>query len=293
MADYSIWVLEYAFIPEMPLSALVHGEHNKGTCKLPYAYTLLKSDKHAILVDCGHDNAAYGKILADRSGVVNWAPPHEVLSEVGVTPEDITDVLITHAHFDHMGGLALFPNARFHIQERELSRWIWAMSLDRRFRWLMKTADPADIIRCVELARDGRLVSIDGDREDVLPGIDLRLASDTHTAGSQYVVIRNDGRRASDDSWVITGDLVYRMENLHGGEPEDPFYRPVGMGVGSQTNMVLALHDIVQAAGGDIGRVIPPHEARLPDRFPSRLSDKGLQVVEIALADGAASCVRT
>jgi N-acyl homoserine lactone hydrolase len=291
MANYSIWVLEYAYIPEMPLSALVHGEHNKGTCKLPYGYTLLKSDQHTILIDCGHDNAAYGKVLADNSGVVNWQPPHVVMAEIGVKPEEITDVIITHAHFDHMGGLALFPNAKFYIQERELSRWIWAMSLDRRFRWLMKAADPGDIIRCVELARDGRLVSISGDMEDVFPGIDLRLASDTHTAGSQYVVIRNDGRRESEDSWVITGDLVYRTENLHGGTPEDPFYRPVGMGVGSQTNMVLALHDIVQAAGGDLNRVIPPHEARLPERFPSRLTDKGLQVIEIALADGAESFV--
>ncbi|ODT14310.1 MAG: Zn-dependent hydrolase [Kaistia sp. SCN 65-12] len=292
MSIYSIWVLEYAFIPEMPLSALVYGEHNKGTCKLPYAYTLLKSDEHTILIDCGHDDAAYGKFLADRSGVVNFAAPREVLAEVGMTPEDIDHVIITHAHFDHMGGLALFPNATFHIQETELSRWIWAMSLDRRFRWLMRTTDPGDILRCVELARDGRLVSVNGDREDVFPGIDLRIAADTHTPGSQFVVIRNDGRRESEDSFVITGDLVYRMENLHGGEPDDPFYRPVGMGIGSQTNMVLALDAIVRAAGGDPARVVPPHEARLPEIFPSRITERGLNVIEVALADGAMSQVR-
>jgi N-acyl homoserine lactone hydrolase len=292
MATYSIWVLEYAYIPEMPLSALVHGEHNKGTCKLPYGYTLLKSSDRTILIDCGHDNAAYGKILADNSGVVNWQPPHVVMAEIGVKPEDITDVIITHAHFDHMGGLALFPNAKFYIQERELSRWIWAMSLDRRFRWLMKAADPGDIIRCVELARDGRLVSVNGDMEDVFPGIDLRLASDTHTAGSQYVVIRNDGRATARTVGSSPATSSTGRKTLHGGTPDDPFYRPVGMGVGSQTNMVLALHDIVEAAGGDLNRVIPPHEARLPERFPSRLTVKGLQVIEIALADGTASYVR-
>ena len=81
------------------------------------------------------------------------------------------------------------------------------------------------------------------------------------------------------------------MENLHGGEPDDPFYRPVGMGIGSQTNMVFALDAIVQAAGGDHDRVIPPHEARLPEMFPSRKTDRGLQVIEVALADGAESFV--
>jgi N-acyl homoserine lactone hydrolase len=293
MSRYSIWVLEYAFVREFPIGGLVYGEHNKGTCKLPYGYTLIKSDEHTILVDCGHDNAAYGKKLADDCGVENWASPRDVLAEVGVTPEDISHVIVTHAHFDHMGGAALFPNAKFYIQERELSRWVWSMSLDPRFRFLMTAADPADIIRCVELARDGRLVSVNGDMEDIFPGIDLRLASDSHTPGSQYVVVRNDGRTESEDSFVITGDLVYRMENLHGGQPEDPFYKPVGLAVGSQTNLVMAVHDIVQAAGGDFGRVIAPHEERLPEMFPSRVSKLGLQVIEITLADGAASAVQS
>ena len=51
-----------------------------------------------------------------------------------------------------------FPNATFYIQERELSQWVWTMSLDRRFRWLMLGIDPADIMRTVDLARQGRLV---------------------------------------------------------------------------------------------------------------------------------------
>jgi Metal-dependent hydrolases of the beta-lactamase superfamily I len=41
----------------------------------------------------------------------------------------VTHVFITHAHFDHMGGTDDFPNATFYVQERELSKWVWAMSL--------------------------------------------------------------------------------------------------------------------------------------------------------------------
>lgn len=91
---------------------------------------------------------------------------------------------------------------------------------------------------------------------------------------------------------MLTGDLIYRLENLHGGQPDDPFYLPVGLASGSQTNLVLTAHEIVKAAGGDMRRVIPPHEERLPTLFPSRTSKQGLQITEIALADGEVSKVR-
>jgi N-acyl homoserine lactone hydrolase len=291
MANYSVWVLEYSFVKEFPLSGLVYGAHNQGACKLPYAYVLIKGKDTTILVDCGHNNAAYGKVLSERYGVENWRAPSVVLGECGVSPEQVEHIIITHAHFDHMGGMALFPNAKFYIQERELTKWVWSLSLDKRFRWLMTAADPADIIRAVELARDGRLCCVRGDLDDLLPGIDVRLAEDSHTPGSQYVVLRNDGRRESEDVWVLTGDLVYRMENLHGGDLTNPFYVPVGLATGSQFNLIMATDRMSKVVGGDLKRIVPPHEERLPTSFPSRVSAEGLQIIEIALADGEVSRV--
>ena len=125
------------------------------------------------MVDVGYNHKAYGEVLANTYGVRNWHPPREVLAECGLTPEDVSSIFITHAHFDHMGNIEDFPNATFYIQERELSKWVWAMSLERRFRWLMLGIDPGDILRAVDLARQGRLVCVNGDRENVLPGIDL------------------------------------------------------------------------------------------------------------------------
>jgi N-acyl homoserine lactone hydrolase len=70
-------------------------------------------------------------------------------------------------------------------------------------------ADPADIVKVTRLAREGRTIVVDGDQENVLPGIDLRLAADTHTYGSMYVTVRNDGARDSQDAWILAGDLIY------------------------------------------------------------------------------------
>ena len=291
MSHYSIHVLEYAFVKEFPLSGLVYGAHNQGTCKLPYGYVLIRGGGRNILVDCGHDYTAYGKTLSERFGVENWRSPADVLAEIGITPEDITDVIITHAHFDHMGGIRFFPNATFYIQERELSQWIQIMSLPRKFRWLMGATDPADILRCVSLAEQGRLVSLSGDHEDLFPEIDIMLAEESHTPGSQYVVVRNDGERNSTDSYVLAGDLVYRDENLTGGDDNDPYYLPIGLAIGSQTNLLMAMDRMMKTVGGEQKRVVAAHEERLPTYFPSRVTKAGLTIIEIALATGENSAI--
>jgi len=131
-------------------------------------------------------------------------------------------VLLSHAHFDHMGNINAFPNATFYIQERELSKWVWTMSLERRFRWLMLGIDPADIMRLVDLARQGRLVAVDGDRENVVPGIDLHAAFDSHTWGSQYVTVRNDLSPGSAESRTPPGMSVPRARGVSRPAPALP-----------------------------------------------------------------------
>lgn len=291
MTMYSIWVLEYACVERHPLSATLYGEHNAGTVRLPFSYVLLKGDGVLAMVDVGHNNVDYKKAFAEQIGVSNWHSPEDVLKECGVTPGDVTHVFITHAHFDHMGGIDLFPNARFYIQKRELSSWVTTMALGRRFRTLMGGIDPSDIMRLVGLANQGRLVAVDGVLENVLPQVDLHPAYDTHTPGSQYVVVRNSGGDRTEDVWVLAGDLVYKHENLHGGDESDPFYVPVGLATGSQTNLVMTSDEMLRRVGGEVTRVVPVHEDRLKDFFPSRRSDKGLQVVELALRDRDTSAV--
>lgn len=291
MSHYSIWVLEYAWVLQQPTSLFIYGAHNQGTRKMPYGYVLIKGEDDVMLVDVGFDNTAYGATLAQTFNVANWHPPDVVLAECGVTPADITKVFITHAHFDHMGNTDAFPRATFYIQERELSKWVWAMTLDRRFRWLMGGVDPADLLRLVDLATQGRLVAVDGNRQDVVPGIDLHAAYDTHTWGSMYVRVRNDLAPVSQDAWILAGDLIYVLENLRGYDPADPQYLPVGFGSGNNFNLLMATDEMIRHAGGDCHRVIGVHEERLKDMYPSRITATGLRVTELALAPGESSRV--
>lgn len=292
MNHYSLWVMEYAYVVNQPTSLFVYGAHNQGHRKMPYGYIVIKGPEGVATIDVGYNHKAYGEVLANSYGVENWQPARTVLSEVGIAPEDVSRVFITHAHFDHMGALDQYPNATFYIQERELTKWVWAMSLERRFRWLMLGIDPADIMTAVDLARQGRLVCVDGDRENVLPGIDLRAAFDTHTWGCQYVTVRNDLSANSQNAWVFSGDLVYAHENLRGTDPNDPQYVPVGLATGSQFSLIMTAEEMTKRVGGDYTHVIPVHEERLKDLFPSRITKAGLRITELALADGEKSRVR-
>ena len=284
MSDYSIWVLEYSYVPAVPKDLVLQGAFNAGSCKLPYCYVLIKGRGHVAMVDVGYNNKDYGAAMANMFGVQGWQPPATVLAECGVAPADVSHVFVTHAHFDHLGGSEDFPNASFYLQERELSKWIWAMSLDRRFRWFMGATDPGDILRSIDLARQGRLVAVEGARADVLPGIDLHPAFDTHPWGSMYVNIRNDGKAESADCWIFAGDLIYSYANLRGTDPADPQFLPIGLAVGSQTNLIFSAEEMVRRVGGEVKRVIPIHDENLRDIFPSRLTEKGLLIHEIALA---------
>ena len=77
MSDYSIWVLEYSYVPAVPKGLVLQGAFNAGTCKLPYCYVLIKGKGQVAMVDVGYNNKDYGAVMANSFGVQGWQPPHD------------------------------------------------------------------------------------------------------------------------------------------------------------------------------------------------------------------------
>lgn len=172
------------------------------------------------------------------------------------------------------------------------------MALPDRLSWTRTGLDPSDILRAVELARQGRLICVDGEMEDVAPGIDLRVAFDSHTFGCMWVHVRNDLAAIAHNSWVLAGDLVYVYDNMV-ANPQiinsdisgTLDYRPVGLAQNSNTNLVLATEEMLKAVDYEVKRVIPVHEDRLSEVFPTRVTDKNLRIMQVYLAEGEQSRV--
>jgi glyoxylase-like metal-dependent hydrolase (beta-lactamase superfamily II) len=244
------------------------------------------------MVDVGYNHADFGRDLAEGYGVDSWHDPVEALALCGLHPRDVDTIFITHIHFDHFGNVEAFPKAHFHIAAEEIERSIWALSLPERLNFMALAIDPGDLVKAAALTQQGRLTLIEQDMTDVIPGIDLHIARDTHTFASIWVEIRNDGRSPSQDSWVLAGDLVYSYDNIGGigdGAMNGTPYHPIGIAIGSQSNLLLTTESMLQAVGYQRRRIIPVHEEKTMQLFPTRKLAPGLSITEICLADGMAS----
>lgn len=282
MPDYSMWALEFVQLPNYPDSALVYGA-TEGARMLPFYYIVLRSENHIALIDSGFANNEFGQGMIDSYGMVGFSAPEKIMPRVGLAPEDVQDIIVTHHHFDHAGGLGYFPNARVWIQRRDVDNWMAKYGAPPRLRWLENGLDPETAAVLAKIGGQGRLRLVEG-VADVLPGVQVRPAFDTHTAGSQYVVVET----SEGTPWVFPGDVAYVYDNI-GGLDGKGMMIPIGLAQGSQECCVRSTDEMLTAANDDITRVIPSHEVRLWERYPSIQYDDGLHVGEIALAPGVQS----
>lgn len=278
MEKYSIRILEYANTDKAPVSGQIASAHNAGFMNLTMSYNLVQGNGHNILVDCGVNyDEPESKAICEAYAFQNTQMPKKILAKVGLTPEEIDTVIVTHAHFDHMGGLKLFPNAHFYIQKEELLKSLAALSLPKKFNRAKNAFIPRDIKTACEYVCDGRMTLLDGDQQ-IFDGIRAVALPMGHSYCGEIVLVEVEEKGKKIEK-VLSGDVAYVNENVLGLN-HDGVYVPF-TAVGSPVTVVEQIDKAYALAGYDIHNLIFNHEVRNYETYESVKYDDGLHVATI------------
>ncbi|MBZ9738744.1 N-acyl homoserine lactonase family protein [Mesorhizobium sp. CO1-1-4] len=273
--DWEIYVIEFARSKNQPWVDLVNGMYDDGPTDLPFSFVLARSGDRNVLVDTGFMKDETGPNFSDKFGIPWWISPVRMLAELGLAPGDITDIIVSHAHFDHMGSIDQFPNARLYLQKQELLSWHEAMALPPQYGYLTAIIDPDDLRAAFDASVEHRLTLVDGDRDDLLPGIHVRLGQG-HTMGQQFVIVETSRGRI-----VLSGDCVYSSRQIT-GHKHDGVYQPLNNAVGSVWDQLKTIDRINTEIGGNLDRLIILHDSDRWKGLPVIKEIEGFRIVKAA-----------
>lgn len=244
---YEVYAVRFGVLPSFPVSGLVAGAEAARRLDIPVMVWLLKgSNGRRVLVDSGF----YRQKFVDRWKVRDFRSPADAVATAGVKPEDVTDVIITHAHWDHVDGADLFPNATVWIQRDEYRYYTGEAWHARNTHG---GVDEDDMLALVKINMSGRLRFVDGDDREPIPGIRCYTGG-RHTWASQYVAARAEGGPV-----VLASDNVYLYENFDKK-------LPIAQTLDAAAN--LAAQDRIRGLIATSGVLVPGHDPAVFERFP-------------------------
>ena len=246
--NYTIRAIRYANLPKFPLAELEIGAPKDQTIDIVMVFWVIQGGGRTILFDSG----AHRKKWVDEFGLTDFLSPDEALKQAGVDPASVTDIIISHSHWDHLGGIDLFPKATIWIQKAEYEYYTGAA-------WQPggqnDGIDPEDAQELVRRNVRGELRFVNGDDVEILPGIRAYTGS-RHTFASEYI------RVAGNPPYVLASDNCYLYENLRTHRSSATFEPADEPGNIAQQARMISL-------AGSADRVVPGHDAAQFERFPT------------------------
>jgi glyoxylase-like metal-dependent hydrolase (beta-lactamase superfamily II) len=214
---------------------------------MAYYFWILRAGGRTILVDTGFDPDA-----AARRGRTCLVAPLDALAGLGIAPEDVSTVVVTHLHYDHTGNLHAFPQAELIVPARELEFWTGPYARRAQFASHVEIPD----IEVVQRAASEGRVRLTHGTEEILDGV-VAIAVGGHSPGQQVTVVESAGGAV-----VLASDAVHLYEEL---ELDRPF------AVMHDLEQMYAAYDLVKDLAESRGAVVVPgHD---PDVFVRHAGD--------------------
>ena len=241
---WRVYAIRYATIPAFPVRYLVTGADTTRALDIAMMCWLLDGGpgRH-VLVDAGF----YRPKFLNEWKPAGFLKPSDAVARAGVTADSITDVIISHVHWDHLDGADLFPNARIWIQREEYAHHVGADGLP-----LAPAIDTLDAAMLARLDAAGRVKRVEGDAQEILPGL-TAYTGGKHTFASQYV-----GVRTAKGTVIVASDNLYLYENLER-------HRPIAQTLDSTSN--LAAQARMKRLAASTRLIVPGHDPAVFTRF--------------------------
>ena len=260
---YEVFAIRYASIPDFPVNALIAGADPQRKLSIAMTVWLIRGNGRNILVDSGFYRPQFFKQFT----VAGFIKPSEAVGQPGImpagqpalTPDDITDVVITHMHWDHADGMDLFPKARIWLQKDEYTYYTGEAWQGPRTHGGI---EPDDVLAAVKLNLAGRVSLVNGDSQQILPGITCYTGG-KHTFQSQYV-----GVNTKAGTVILASDNMYLYENLEK-------HVPIAQTLDAASN--LRAQDRMKQLAASPRLIVPGHDPAVFEKFP-KVSERVVRI---------------
>jgi glyoxylase-like metal-dependent hydrolase (beta-lactamase superfamily II) len=245
---YTIEAIHYATIPDFPVAGLVAGADESRKMDIAMIFWLVQGNGRNILFDSGFYRPQFFRDWK----VTAFQKPSDALRNARLKPEDVTDIVISHMHWDHADGIDLFPKARIWIQRDE---YVYYTGEAWQHPRTHGGIDPDDVQALVKANIAGKVTFVNGDAQEILPGIICYIGG-KHTYQSQYVTVH-----AKDGTVILASDNVYLYENLDK-------HVPIAATATLDSASNLAAQDRMRKLATKPEFIIPGHDPAIFTRFP-------------------------
>jgi glyoxylase-like metal-dependent hydrolase (beta-lactamase superfamily II) len=246
---YEVYAIRYATREGRRRDNFIGGDPHDGPMPMDYFVWVVIGPDRRFVVDCG-----FTAEISARRKRTYLRDPVEALKLLDISADDVTDVILTHLHYDHVGNFDRFPQARFHLQERELA---YATGKYMRHPFLSHSFEVDDVVGVVRLNYRGRVAFYDGDAE-LAPGVGLHLATG-HSAGLQFVSVETHRGRL-----VLASDVTHYYENMASGRPYTTTFH-----VGD----TLESYEKVRTIAASPDHIVPGHDPLVMQLYPAPRSE--------------------
>lgn len=205
MTDWQVFSVKYADRnTRTRRDSFIFDDNHDAPHNMDYFVWVLRQGNKTILVDTGYDEAE-----AAQRGRPILMDPREALKPLGIQPEAVTDVIVTHLHYDHAGGLHMFPNATLHMQTAEMA---FATGPCMCHDTLRAPFSADHICEAVKRLYSGKIRFYDGEAE-IAEGLSVHCIGG-HSRGLQCVRVKTQA------GWlVLASDAAHYYENFMARKP--------------------------------------------------------------------------